>query len=194
MKSVTVVLAASMTCGLLLAAQGPAPRPETRELANAFPGNPKVDQFVLSADGQRTYFVNSAGEAWLFDRTGKTSTRLTTGPLWDLNLSPTGDALAYSKPGDHRGDQQVWVLPLNPASGAASGAERRLSAQQSGVPSISPDGKLVAFARDDATGVGQTVIVAPIAGGSERVVAASIPSSLANIRWTPDGKTLYLGV
>src|SRR5262245_56540779 len=174
MKLVTAILAASMVCGMSLGAQSPAPRPETRELANAFPGNPKVDQFALSADGQRTYFVNSAGEAWLFDRTRKTSTRLTSGPLWDLNLSPAGDALAYAKAGEHRGDLNVWVLPLNPATGAASGAERRLSAQQSGVPAISPDGKLVAFARDDATGVGQSVIVAPIAGGSERIVAPSI--------------------
>ena len=138
--------------------------------------------------------MNSAGEAWLFDRAHKTSTRLTAGPLWDLNVSPTGEALAYTKGGDCRGDQFVWVLPLDSATGAASGAERKLTAQQASLPSISPDGKLVAFARDDATGVGQSVIVAPVAGGTERVVAAAIPSSLANIRWTPDGKTLYLGV
>ena len=194
MRRVTVVLAALFACAFTLAAQSPSARPETRELADAFPGNQKVDQFALSADGQRTYFVNSSGEAWLFDRTRKTSTRLAPGPLWDLNLSPAGDALAYSKAGEHRGDQYVWVLPLNPSTGASSGAERRLSAQQGGVPSSSPDGKLVAFARDEATGVGQSVVVMPAAGGAERVVVPTIPSSLANIRWTPDGKTLYLGV
>jgi Tol biopolymer transport system component len=194
MRFASAVLTASVVCGLSLAAQSPAQRPEMRELTDAFPGNPKVDQFALSADGQRTYFVNSAGEAWLFDRTRKTSARLTAGPLWDLNVSPAGDALAYTKGGDRRGDQFVWVLPLDPATGAASGAERKLSAQQASLPSISPDGKLIAFVRDDATGVGQSVVVAPTAGGTERVVAAAIPSSLANIRWTPDGKTLYLGV
>ena len=194
MRFASTVLTASLAFGLPLAAQSPAQRPEMRELTDAFPGNPKVDQFALSADGQRTYFVNSAGEAWLFDRAHKTSTRLTAGPLWDLNVSPTGDALAYTKGGDRRGDQFVWVLPLDSATGAANGAERKLTAQQASLPSISPDGKLVAFVRDDATGVGQSVLVAPVAGGTERVVAAAIPSSLANIRWTPDGKMLYLGV
>ena len=97
MRLATAVLTASFAFGLSLAAQSPAQRPEMRELTDAFPGNPKVDQFALSADGQRTYFVNSAGEAWLFDRAHKTSTRLTAGPLWDLNVSPTGEALAYTK-------------------------------------------------------------------------------------------------
>ena len=208
MRLVTVVLSALVVCalrqaqgvpslsrdGLSISAQSPAVRPEARELNDVFPDNRKVDQFAVTADGHRTYFVNSAGEAWLFDRTGKTTALVAAGPLWDLNLSPTGDALAYTKAGDHRGDQFVWVLPLNPATGLASGAERRASSQQGSVPSISPDGKLIAFARDEATGVGQSVIVAPIAGGAERVVVAAIPSSLANIRWTPDGRTLYLGI
>lgn len=193
MRLAAVVLSA-LACGLSLSAQSPASRPETREVTDALPSNLKVDQFALSADGQRTYLVNSTGEVWLFDRARKTTTRLATGPAWDLNLSPAGDALAYIKAGERRGDQSVWVLPLNSGTGAASGAERRLSAQQAGAPSISPDGKLVAFARDDASGVGQSVLVAPTAGGAERVVTAGIPSSLANIRWTPDAKTLYLGV
>ncbi len=194
MRLASAVLAASIACGLSLGAQSPAVRPETRELADALPGTLKVDQFVLTADEERTYFVNGTGEAWLFDHTHKTSTRIAAGPVWDLNLSPTGDELAYTKPGEHRGDQFVWVLPLNRATGIASGAERRMSAQQASVPSISPDGKFVAFARDEATGAGQSVVIAPAAGGSERVVARMIPSSLANIRWTPDRKTLYLGV
>lgn len=193
MRFAAVVLTACV-CGLSLSAQSPAPRLETREVTDALPANLKVDHFALSADGQRTYLVNNTGEIWLFDRARKTTTRLATGPVWDLNLSPAGDALAYAKAGERRGDQYVWVLPLDSASGAAGGPERRLSAQPAGVPSISPDGKIVAFARDDASGVGQSVVVAPTAGGAERVVAASIPSSLANVRWTPDGKTLYLGV
>ena len=55
MRRATAVLTASLACGLALAAQSPAQRPEMRELTDAFPGNPKVDQFALSADGQRTY-------------------------------------------------------------------------------------------------------------------------------------------
>src|SRR6185295_7873822 len=107
---------------------------------------------------------------------------------------PAGDAIAYTKAGGGRGDQFVWVLALNPATGLARGDERQLSTHQGDVPSISPDGKLVAFARDDASGVGQSIVVAPLLGGQERVVVAALPSSVANIRWTPDGKTLFFGV
>jgi Tol biopolymer transport system component len=192
----TIVVAAALAAGFGLSAQTPpatAP-PPTVELADAFPAGANVDQFVLSADGQRTYFVTKSGEAWLFDRSHKTSARVATGPLWDLNLSPIGDALAYTKAGPTRGDEVVWVVALEASTGLARGAERQLSQHQGGVPSIAPDGKLVAFARDDASGAGQSVIVVPIAGGAERVVVPAIPSSLANIRWTPDGKTLYFGV
>src|SRR5205823_4475569 len=70
----------------------------------------------------------------------------------------------------------------------------QVSPHSADVPSISPDGKWIAFARDDSTGVGQSVVVVPIEGGDERVVASALPSSIGNIRWTPDGKTLYFGV
>jgi dipeptidyl aminopeptidase/acylaminoacyl peptidase len=167
---------------------------ETRDLVDALPvGTAPSNQVAITADGKRTYFVNPAGQALLYERAGQSVTLLTAGPLWDLNLSPAGTAIAYTKAGEHRGDQYVWALTLDPSTGLARGAERRLSAQQGDVPSIAPDGKLVAFARDDDTGVGQTIVVVPINGGTERVVTR-IPSSAANIRWTPDGKTLFVGV
>jgi len=191
MRLPTVVIAAVVACGVPLVSQSP---PEMRDLVDALPASTtRVDQFAMTADGKRAYFVNSSGEAWLYDRTRQTSARVAPGPLWDLNLSPSGTALAYTKGGDKRGEQYVWSIALDPSTGSASGAERRLSAHQGDVPSISPDGKFVAFARDDDTGVGQTIVVVPITGGNERVVTA-VPSSAANIRWTPDGKTLFIGV
>ncbi len=193
----TLVLAATLAAGFGLSAQAPPPAtapPPTVELADAFPAGANVDQFVLSADGQRTYFVTKTGEAWLFDRAHKTSARVATGPLWDLNLSPIGNAIAYTKAGLQRGDEVVWIAALDPATGLARGTERQLSQHPGDMPSIAPDGKLVAFARDNPGGAGQSVIVVPIAGGAERVLVPTVPSSLANIRWTPDGKTLYFGV
>jgi len=193
----TIAVAAALAAGFGPSAQTPPPAtapPPTVELADAFPAGANVDQFVLSADGQRTYFANKTGEVWLFDRAHKTSARVAAGPLWDLNLSPAGDALAYTKAGPARGDDLVWVVALDPSTGLVRGAERQLSQRHGDVPSISPDGKLVAFARDDETGAGQSLVVMPIAGGAERVVVPAVPSSLANVRWTPDGKTLYFGV
>ncbi len=174
-----------------LPAQSPAP---VRELRDALPPDATMELVAMTQDSARTYFRNSPGEIWMFDRARRTPTRLVAASTWDLNLSPTRDALAYTKAGERPKDHEVWVLPLNPQTGLAAGPERRLSSNGADVPSISPDGRSVAFARDDSTGVGQSIVVIPITGGMERVVAAALPSSVANIRWTPDGTTLYFGV
>jgi Tol biopolymer transport system component len=108
-------------------------------------------------------------------------------------VAPTRDALVYTRAGDKPAQQAVWVSLLDPKTGLAKGPERRLSAGRGDVPSISPDGKRVAFARDDASGVGQSLVVVPVAGGAEKVVIASVPSSIDQIRWTPDGASLYYG-
>ncbi len=174
-----------------LPAQSPAP---VRELRDAFPPDATMELVAMTEDSARTYFRNATGEIWMYDRARKTPTRLAAASTWDLNLSPTRDALAYTKAGERPKDHEVWVLPLNPQTGLAAGPERRLSSNGADVPSISPDGRSVAFARDDSTGVGQSIVVIPITGGMERVVVAALPSSVANIRWTPDGSTLYFGV
>jgi Tol biopolymer transport system component len=87
----------------------------------------------------------------------------------------------------------VWLSSLDPKTGLAAGPERRVSTSPGDVPSISPDGSLVAFARDDASGVGQSVVVVPV-GGPERVIVPALPSSVDHIRWTPDGSAIYVGV
>jgi Tol biopolymer transport system component len=158
------------------------------------PAAAAVEQFVMTPDSQRTYYRVSTGGVWMYDRATNTASRVTDVAVWDLAISPTKDALAYSKVGDTRREQHVWVLPLSAATGLPSGKERRVSTHAGDVPSISPDGKWIAFARDDETGVGQTVVVVPADGGSERVVAPTMPSGVSAIRWTPDGKTIYFGV
>jgi hypothetical protein len=165
-----------------------------QEQPDALAAGAKIDRFVLSPDGHRTFYSDPAGELWMYDRAAKTTTLIAGGPVWDLSISANADAIAYTKSGAHRGEQFVFALSLDTRSGLGRGDERRLSSARGDVPSISPDGKLVAFARDDASGVGQSVVVAPIAGGAERTVASSLPSNVANIRWTPDGKAIFIGV
>jgi Tol biopolymer transport system component len=188
------ILAASALLALgsvLLAGQSSIPTEESRDV---FPARVKVEQFTLTRDGERTYYTTTSGEVWLYDRVARKETRIISGSAWDLSVSPLRDALAYTKGGDTRLEQYVWLLPLDPKTGLASGSERRLSTHAGDVPAISPDGKWVAFARDDSNGVGQSVVVVSARGDQERVVASGLPSSIANIRWTPDGKTLFFGV
>jgi Tol biopolymer transport system component len=171
-----------------------APAVATREVRNVVPAAAAVEQFVMTPDSQRTYYRLSTGGVWMYDRNANTTSRITDAAVWDLALSPTRDALAYTKVGDTRREQHVWVVPLSAATGLPSGKERRVSTHAGDVPSISPDGKRIAFARDDETGVGQTVVVVSVAGGSERVLASALPAGVSAIRWTPDGEKVYFGV
>ena len=166
----------------------------TREVRNVVPAAAAVEQFVMTPDSQRTYYRVSTGGVWMYDRNANATSRILDAVVWDLAISPTKDLLAYTKVGDTRREQHVWVIPLSAATGLPSGKERKVSTDAGDVPSISPDGKRIAYARDDQSGVGQTVVVVPVAGGSERVIAPTQPSGVSYIRWTPDGKTVYFGV
>jgi len=164
------------------------------ELRGALPAEQgAVDQVVFVEPGARTLFVHRSGDLVLYDQVSRTSTRL-AGGVWDATLSPKRDLVAYVKGGEARTDHYVWVLPVDPRTGLATGPERRLSSIVADAPSISPDGRFVAFARDDTTGVGQSLLVVPVGGGKERVVAANMPSNIRAISWTPDGKSIYFGV
>jgi Tol biopolymer transport system component len=180
-----VFLAASLQAQLAVPSQ---------DVRNVFPADARVEQFALTMDGGRTYYTTPNGELWMYDRGRNAASRIATQPVWDLTVSHTGAVLAYTKPAAQRRDQHVWLLPLSPATGLPNGPERRISAQSGDVPSISPDGEWVAFARDDPNGVGQSVVIVPTKAGTERVVAPALPSGVSGIRWAPDGKTLYFGV
>jgi len=194
MSRLKVVEVAAAIGLLALASLAGQSNPPASELIGVLPPDTGAEHFVLTPDGQRTYYVNSSGEIWMFDRTSKTSGRIASGSPWDLAVAPTRDAIVYTKTGDKPNQHFAWASLLNPETGLPKGPDRRLSASRGDVPSISPDGKRVAFARDDATGVGQSIVVEPVAGGTEQVVVPSVPSSIDQIRWSPDGASLYFGV
>ena len=163
-------------------------------MRDVFPADTKVEQFVITRDGRRTYYSTPSGGLWLYEHGSKSPARVSDATVWDIDVSITGNVVAYTKPGANRREQFVWVLPISATTGLAAQPERRVSTSPGDVPAISPDGKWIAFARDDATGVGQSIVVAPTAGGNERVVAPAQPAGIRHIRWTPDGKALYFGV
>src|SRR6478672_13635636 len=122
------------------AAQAPV---ATRELRNVVPASAAVEQFVVTPDSQRTYYRLSTGGVSMYDRNTNTTSRITDAVVWDLVIAPTRDALAYTKVGDSRREQHVWVVPLSPATGLPSGKERQVSTHAGDIPSISPDGKRI---------------------------------------------------
>ena len=146
-RTVAAIAAVMFCTGAPVAAQrGPT---AGRRFPDIVPADHQAAQIVLSTDTTRAYAISPTGEIWFFDHTRKTSARLAAGEAWDLSLASTGRALAYSRAGVKRTDHTVWVLPLDPRTGLASGPERRMSAGTADAPAISPDGRSLAFAGDD---------------------------------------------
>ena len=94
-------------------------RISVQETRDVVPADAKVEQFTLTRDGRRTYYTTPAGGLWLYDHDKKTAARLTDATIWDLSVSPSGNALVYTRSGDDRRQQFVWVLPIAPATGLA---------------------------------------------------------------------------
>jgi hypothetical protein len=91
------------------------------------------------------------------------------------------------------GRAAVMVLPIDPATGRASGPPIRFAdSNESGTvtPSFSPDGRWIAM----KGAAGAEVRPFPAAGGQWRVTAVDKSSSRGGIfpRWSPDGRQLFL--
>jgi Tol biopolymer transport system component len=149
---------------------------------------------ALTPDSRRVYYGDSSRAIWFYDRTDKRHLRLTAGGNSDLALAPTGDAIAFVRIDPATASQHVWMLPLDPRTGVASGSERRLSRLQGDVPVFSPDGRSVAFASDDSVGVGQGIVVVSRDGGAARTLVPVQRSGIGSIRWSPDGRWIYYGL
>ncbi len=188
------VLLAIASASLAAQTPAPSPAPQQTRLTDVLPGDVRVTQMVLTPDARRVYYGDSARALWMYDRADKRNVRLADGEAWDLTVSATGNALAFKRTAVGSADQHVWVLPLDARTGVATGPARRASERQGDTPAISVDGKWLAFAADDSVGVGQGVVIVPVGGGQERVVVPFMRASVSNIRWSPDGRSLYYGV
>ena len=151
-----------------------------------------VNDAVVSPNGKFVYY-NDAETYWLmaYDRARKTATKLHEGNIWYLSISTRGDLLAFTNNNEDGKQTHIYVLPLDPNTGLATGSVRRASVEQGDTPSISPDGKWIAFAGYNSPGQRLTVI--PAAGGPERVLAQH-SRGIEPIRWSPDGATITYGV
>ena len=184
------VVAMSVLGALRLTAQTPA----QSRLLNALPTGVRATQLVVSTDTQRVYFTDSTRALWLYIRATNAATRLADAEVWDLTIGAKDKLLAYRRVDRESGAQHIFVLPVDARTGVAAGRERRVSAMEGDSPAISPDGKSIAFARDDSVGVGQGVVVASLNGGRELTVVPVGRSGIGSIRWALDGRSLIYTV
>jgi Tol biopolymer transport system component len=178
-----------LTCTAICAARAQNPAAPLTPLTIG-PVTAAIDEYSATADGKRVYYSTTKGEVWLYDRVRNTSARIADGgEIWDIAAAPNGSSVAFTRAGENKRDQFVWIVPLDPKTGLATGPQRRVSALSGDVPAVSPDGRSIAFARDDSS-TAQTIVVAPVAGGPERAITPAAPGGIYTIRWSPDGKTL----
>jgi Tol biopolymer transport system component len=176
---------------LVVHAAGAQTRPGVKQLA-ILP-DASVSETVLSPNAKFILYAASGPSDMLrvFDRaSGKAKTLLPI-DAWDLAWTPKGDGIAFVR-FDDRQNNVVWSMPMDPKTGAPRGAAQRVSVEPGDSPSVSPDGKWIAYAADD-TADAQRLAIVPFTGGPERTIAR-MAGGVAHILWSPDGVTLFFRV
>ena len=182
MRSLALALVLTTTA----AAQSSLPATRIRTIVAARVGDPQ-----LSPDRQHVYYVVDTTSLMMYDRvTGKETRLASAGGLSDLTRA--GDRLVYGR-NDETGDgSYLWTLAVDPRTGLATEAPRRVTMTKGDNASFSPDGKRIAF----TSAVSKTednLVVVPTLGGPETIVAR-IPGKVWPIRWSPDGNELFFSI
>jgi len=137
-------------------------------------------QPAVSPDGR--YIVWSAGwprNIWRMDIDGGNLKQLTNGVgEWCPQYSPDGKWLIYVT------SVRLWKMPVD------SGAPIQLNKERSYRPSISPDGKLIAFNLLNEASGQWTIAIMLFEGGPPIKVFDIQDSVFRPIIWTPDGRAV----
>jgi Tol biopolymer transport system component len=187
----TFVVAAG-SGGVLAWSPGPQAAEVPQKVVVDLPGV-EVNDIAMSPNTKFVYYADRQA-VLMYDRVRKRSTTLLTRTAYDLAMAPRGNLLAFGGVSEDQKQFHIFALALDTATGLAVGAPRRVSVEQGDSPSVSPDGKWIAFAAYDSPDwKKQRLAVIPSTGGSERVLSRH-GGGIGPIRWTPDGKWLYYGV
>jgi dipeptidyl aminopeptidase/acylaminoacyl peptidase len=193
---------------LVLVVTDPDPNEEDDQQDQAREGprkTPKpivVDRYRFKQD-VRGYLDARRSHLYLFDIDSKKAEPLTTGafdesaPAW----SPDGRQIAFIRrhgegDADKAPNQDLFVID------ARAGAEpRRLTtttAEETGRPAWSPDGRTIAYLLGDEVKYAaydqDKLVVIPSAGGEPRPLTDALDRPVRNPVWSPDGTTIFFGV
>jgi Tol biopolymer transport system component len=153
--------------------------------AKQLTSNARINQSpAVSPDG--TYIVfhsdrSGVPHLWRMDMDGSDQRQLTYGASGEQNpqFSPDGRWLVYRT---SFGKWTAWKIP------AEGGDPVQLTDKLSRVPTVSPDGKMVAYLYRDENAPWR-IALAPFDGG-EPLKTFDIPPTIPFYRWTPDGRAI----
>jgi serine/threonine protein kinase/Tol biopolymer transport system component len=162
----------------------PAPAaPKRLTSDNAFAMNPQ-----LTRDGQRLFFSSNRAtgvfHVWMLDIAAATFRQITTGDGEVLgSVTADGQTVFHVSAGGKPG---IFKTSVNGGGGAI-----QVTARRTGTPSVSPDGRQLAFLFvDESGGRRARFATMPVAGGDIVNVFDYASPSTASPSWTPDGSAL----
>ena len=144
-----------------------------------------------SPDGRYIVFhSNRSGtwQIWRMDRDGSNPVRLTQGDEnsnWP-QVTRDGRWVVYEHAGQNS-RTSLWRVPVE------GGTPERLTKDLSMRPSVSPDGRVVAYwHKEEKPGAPWSIAVIPAEGGEPRVyeVPQNEANGMSSIHWTTDGRSL----
>ncbi len=137
----------------------------------------------VTPDGRTVVFMsNRTGSVniWRIDIDGGNQKQLTRGDSDAVpRVSTDGKWVIFQSA--RTGKINLWKVPLE------GGTEVPVVAEESRQPSLSPDGKLLAFLFWDEAALRYRVAVVPVEGGGSREVY-DLPQGIIRFQWSPEGK------
>ena len=191
MKRMLVVIA--LLAPLALAAQqAPVIQPKVTNLGividSAGDGSLMPQTASMSPNGRLLAYTTSR-DLRIWNVAAKSGTVLVPVNSFDPVWSRSGDAIVFNRREEQGNRSFVWLQRLDASSGKAVGGPQRvgLSPTTGRSAQLSPDGKTIAFPRQDSPRRSSLVLV-PSNGGSERVLASGY--DVRQIRWSLDGSSI----
>jgi eukaryotic-like serine/threonine-protein kinase len=139
----------------------------------------------VSPDGRYIVFLSDrtgSGQIWRMDGDGNNPKQLTDSPLLESvpDFSPDGKWVVYNKWGAEKG---VWKVPIE------GGDPVRISNAEARYPTVSPDGKMIAYYYiDPSANPARGVAIMAFEGGPPTMRFDS--PQLEPFRWTSDSRSL----
>lgn len=156
-----------------------------------------IDRYAFKRDVEG--FLNDRRDhVWVFDLNTKKEEQVTTGPYDDRGpvWTPDGTSLVFTSErtgdSDRNNNSDVYIVE------ARAGATPRVLTTwpgPDGNATVSPDGKWVAYLQGSepqlyAYSLNKLAVVA-VAGGSARVLTASLDRAVSDLAWSPDSRAIY---
>jgi dipeptidyl aminopeptidase/acylaminoacyl peptidase len=180
----------------------PDEKPDAKPDEKKTPKPIVIDRYHFKADGDG-FLRGARSHLYLFDIDSKKVESLTTGkfeeesPAW----SPDGRQIAFIRT---HGEGDVDKMPnadlfvIDAKTGAQPRRLTTTTAEESGRPAWSPDGRQIAYllgdeVKNSAYDQSQLMVI-PAAGGQPRGLTQSLDRPVSSATWAPDGSVLFFTI